>query len=105
MELTSYLHPTGGSFMELISYLYPAGGSSMKLTSDQAHDVIIHWAPAHCIIYVIRRMIRLRGVCLEFVFVSQPMCLSWRFRICQMTYVPLVEVPDISNGYGYVIKI
>ncbi|CAL5366849.1 unnamed protein product [Camellia sinensis] len=54
---------------------------------------------------VIRRMIRLRGVCLEFVFVSQPMCLSWRFRICQMTYVPLVEVPDISNGYGYVIKI
>ncbi|CAL5404543.1 unnamed protein product [Camellia sinensis] len=34
---------------------------------------------------VIRRVTRLRGICLESVFVSQPMCLPWRFRICQVT--------------------
>ncbi|KAL7218541.1 hypothetical protein ACSBR2_011746 [Camellia fascicularis] len=33
---------------------------------------------------VIRCVIKLRGVCLESVFISQLMCLLWRFRICQM---------------------
>ncbi|KAL7242490.1 hypothetical protein ACSBR1_014963 [Camellia fascicularis] len=33
---------------------------------------------------VIRRVTKLRGICLEFIFVSQPMCLTWRFRICQV---------------------
>ncbi|CAL5349255.1 unnamed protein product [Camellia sinensis] len=29
---------------------------------------------------VIRRMTKFRGVCLESVLDSQPMCLPWRFR-------------------------
>ncbi|CAL5373656.1 unnamed protein product [Camellia sinensis] len=33
---------------------------------------------------VIRRVTRLRGICLESVFVNQPMCLSWRFWICEV---------------------
>ncbi|GMP64389.1 hypothetical protein CsSME_00025692 [Camellia sinensis var. sinensis] len=37
---------------------------------------------------VIKHVTRLRGVCLESIF-------------CQPTYVPPMEVPDMSSGYGY----
>ncbi|CAL5339306.1 unnamed protein product [Camellia sinensis] len=41
---------------------------------------------------VIRRVTRLRGICLESVFVNQPMCLPWRFRICQVIMVMRFKV-------------
>ncbi|GMP26784.1 hypothetical protein CsSME_00003077 [Camellia sinensis var. sinensis] len=55
---------TGGPVMgaqHVYSLLPGSGGSFMEL--------------------VIRNVTRLRGICLESVFASQPMCLPWRFRI------------------------